>query len=79
MSEPTLDLETVIRRDRPPEMRGNVQIDTVDNDTRVTLSVGDDRAIRYVLLSPAEATQLASALETAAETAADSMEEHPNE
>ncbi|ELZ39410.1 hypothetical protein [Halorubrum tebenquichense] len=66
MNEPALDLETVIRRDRPPEMLGSIQIDTVDDDTRVTLSFGDDRDVIYAVLSPAEAKTIATALEEAA-------------
>ncbi|QAU12195.1 hypothetical protein EKH57_05340 [Halorubrum sp. BOL3-1] len=66
MSEPTLDLETVIRRDRPPEALGSIQVDTVDDDTRVTLSFGDDRDVIYAVLSPAEAKRIATALEEAA-------------
>ena len=81
MSEPTLDLETVIRRDRPPETAGSVQVDTVADDTRVTLSFGDDRDVTYVVLSPTEAKTIATALkETAVDAdAAATMEEQTDE
>ena len=68
MSEPALDLETVIRRDRPPEALGSIQVDTVADGTRVTLSFGDDRDIIYAVLSPTEAKTIATALK---ETAVD--------
>ena len=81
MSEPALDLETVIRRGRPPETLGSIQVDTVDDDTRVTLSFGDDRDVIYAVLSPSEAQTIATALE---ETAVDAeaaaiVEEQANE
>ena len=81
MSEPALDLETAIRRDRPPETLGSIQVDTVDDDTRVTLSFGDGRDVIYAVLSPAEAKTIATALE---ETAVDAeaapiVEEQANE
>ena len=81
MSEPALDLETVIRRDRPPETTGTVQVDTVADGTQVTLSFGDDRDVTYVVLSPAEAKTIATALtETAVDAeAAAIVEEQANE
>jgi len=81
MSEPALDLETVIRRDRPPETLGSIQVDTVADDTRVTLSFGDDGNITYVVLSPTEAKTIATALEEAAvdAEAAAIVEEQTNE
>ena len=81
MSEPALDLETVIRRDRPPETLGSIQIDTIDDGTRVTLSFGDDRDVTYAVLSPEEAKTIATALKKAAvdAEAAAIVEEHTNE
>ena len=81
MSDPALTLKTVIRRDRPPETLGSIQIDTIDDDTRVTLSFGDDRDVIYAVLSPAEAKTIATALEEAAvdAEAAAIVEEQDNE
>ena len=81
MSDPALDLETVIRRDRPPETLGSIQIDTIDDGTRVTLSFGDDRDVTYAVLSPTEAKTIATALkETAVDAeAAAIVEEQANE
>ena len=81
MSEPALDLETVIRRDRPPERPGSIQIDTVDDGTRVTLSFGDGHDVTYAVLSPTEAKTIATALKEAAidAEAAAIVEEQANE
>jgi len=81
MSEPALDLETVISRERPPATSGSIQVDTVDDDTQVTLSFGDDRDVTYAVLSPSEAKTIATALEEAAvkAEAAAIVEEQANE
>jgi hypothetical protein len=42
MSDPQLDLETVVRRNHPTAVAGAIQPDTAADNTRVTLSFGAD-------------------------------------
>lgn len=81
MSDPTLDLETVVRRNRPTAVTGAIQVDTAADDERVTLSFGADDEITYAALTPADAKRVATALKQAAARAetADSVEEPTDE
>jgi len=85
MSDPTLDLETAIRRDRPTATEGTIQVSTSSTDvtegSRVLLSFGDDREVTYAVLTPGEAQTIATALEAAAQqaAAADTIEDTANE
>ncbi|OYR75727.1 hypothetical protein DJ71_18775 [Halorubrum sp. E3] len=85
MSEPHLDLETVVRRERPVATDGTIQVSTdrtdVTEGSRVLLSFGDDRETTYAVLTPTEAKRVATALEQAAvrAEAADVVEDHADE
>ena len=82
MSDPTLDLETVIRRDRPTATDGSIQVSTdVTEGTRVLLGFGDDREVTFTVLTPTEARTIATALEQAAQQAdaADTIEDPTDE
>ena len=85
MSDPTLDLETTIRRDRPTATEGTIQVSTNSTDvtkvSRVLLSFGDDREVTYAVLTPSEAQTIATVLEAAAQRAdaADTIEDPANE
>ncbi|WP_424014970.1 hypothetical protein ACOZ35_02845 [Halorubrum xinjiangense] len=85
MSDPTLDLETVIRRDRPKATDGSIQVSTDSTDvtegSRVLLGFGDDREVTFAVLTPTEAQTIATALEQAAQQAdaADTIEDPTDE
>ena len=85
MSEHTLDLETVVRRDRPTATEGSIQVSTdrtdVTEGSRVLLGFGDDHEVTYAVLTPSEAQTVATALQQAAEraAAADTIEDPTDE
>ncbi|OYR42859.1 hypothetical protein [Halorubrum sp. Hd13] len=85
MSDQTLDLETVIRRDRPTATDGSIQVSTDSTDvtegSRVLLGFGDDREVTFAVLTPTEAKTVAIALEEAAQQAdaADTIENPTDE
>jgi hypothetical protein len=81
MSDPAIDLETVFRRNHPTAVTGAIQVDTVADDTQVTLSFGADDGVSYTLLTPADAQAVATALTQAAARAeaADSVDESTDE
>ncbi|RLM64038.1 hypothetical protein [Halorubrum sp. Atlit-26R] len=85
MSDPTLDLETVIRRDRPTATDGSIQVSTDSTDvtegSRVLLGFGDDREVTFAVLTPSETQTIATALEAAAQQAdaADTIEDPTDE
>ncbi|GAA0547541.1 hypothetical protein ABNG02_06475 [Halorubrum ejinorense] len=85
MSDQTLDLETVIRRDRPTATDGSIQVSTDSTDvtegSRVLLGFGDDREVTFAVLTPTEAQTIATALEQAAQqaAAADTLEDPTDE
>ena len=79
MSKPPLDLETVVRRNRPTDTAGSIQVDTAADDSRVTLSFGDDREVTYVVLTPTEATTVATALEQAVTETTNTVEKPADE
>lgn len=85
MSDPTLDLETTIRRDRPTATEGSIQVSTDSTDvtkgSRVLLGFGDDREVTFAVLTPTEAQAIATALEQAAQQAdaADTLEDPTDE
>ncbi|WP_434522805.1 hypothetical protein [Halorubrum sp. AS12] len=85
MSDQQLDLETVIRYDRPTATDGSIQVSTdrteVTEGSRVLLGFGDDHEVTYAVLTPSEAQTVATALEQAAEraAAADTIEDPTDE
>ena len=85
MSDQTLDLETVIRRDCPTATDGSIQVSTDSTDitegSRVLLGFGDDREVTFAVLTPTEAKTVATALEQAAQqaNAADTLEDPTDE
>ncbi|OYR59196.1 hypothetical protein DJ83_13315 [Halorubrum ezzemoulense] len=85
MSDQSLDLETVIRYNRPTATDGSIQVSTdrteVTEGSRVLLGFGDDHEVTYAVLTPSEAQTVATALEQAAEraAAADTLEDPTDE